>query len=142
MGKVNQKCLMNYRHLALHFSFRLRNNKIHFRMELFFRSGIRSLQPLVVYLLTQSLLCLMAHRTRTSLLHSSLLLAFLSIVPPVYLLSFISFSMVFLVFLFFFSLLVYILGLPLSCLQLVYVEHDQATSISFESTKFPCPWCL
>ena len=28
------------------------------------------------------------------------------------------------------------------CLQMVYVEHDQAISISFESTKSPCPWCL
>ena len=36
----------------------------------------------------------MAHRVRTSFLHSSLLLAFLSIVPQVYPLSFISFSMV------------------------------------------------
>ena len=36
----------------------------------------------------------MAHRTRTSFLHSFLLLAFLSIVPQVYPLSFISFSMV------------------------------------------------
>jgi hypothetical protein len=36
----------------------------------------------------------MAHRARTSFLHSSLLLAFLSIVPQVYSLSFISFSMV------------------------------------------------
>ena len=51
-------------------------------------------------------------------------------------------SMLFLVFLFFFSLLVSILGLPLSCLQMVYVEHDHAISISFESTKSPCPWCL
>ena len=51
-------------------------------------------------------------------------------------------SMLFLVFLFFFSLLVSILGLPLSCLQMVYVEHDQAISISFESTKYSCPWCL
>jgi hypothetical protein len=48
----------------------------------------------------------------------------------------------FLVFLFLFSLLVSILGLPLSCLQVVYVEHDQAISISFESIKSPCPWCL
>ena len=48
----------------------------------------------------------------------------------------------FLVFLFFCSLLVSILGLLLSCLQMVYVEHDQAISISFESTKSPCPWCL
>ena len=46
------------------------------------------------YLLTSSLLCLMAHRARTSFLHSSLLLAFLSIVPQVCPLSFISFSMV------------------------------------------------
>ena len=46
------------------------------------------------YLLTSSLLCLMAHRARTSFLHSSLLLAFLSIVPHVYPLSFISFLMV------------------------------------------------
>ena len=46
------------------------------------------------YLLTYSLLCLISHRTRTSFLHSSLLLAFLSIVPQVYPLSFISFSMV------------------------------------------------
>jgi hypothetical protein len=43
-------------------------------------------------------------------------------------------SMLFLVFLFFFSLLMSILGLPLSCLQMVYVEHDQAISISFELT--------
>jgi hypothetical protein len=35
----------------------------------------------------------MAHRARTSFLNSSLLLAFLSIVPQVYPLSFISFSM-------------------------------------------------
>ena len=41
-----------------------------------------------------SLLCLMTHRARTSFLHSSLLLAFLSIVPHVYPLSFISFLMV------------------------------------------------
>ena len=46
------------------------------------------------YLLTSSLLCLMAHRARTSFLHSSLLLAFLSIVPQVCPLSFISFLMV------------------------------------------------
>ena len=51
-------------------------------------------------------------------------------------------SILFLVFLFLFSLLVSILGLPLSCLQVVYVEHDQAISISFESIKSPCPWCL
>ena len=51
-------------------------------------------------------------------------------------------SMLFLVFLFFFPLLVSILGLPLSCLHMVYVEHDQAISISFESTKSSCPWCL
>ena len=38
----------------------------------------------------------MAHMARTSFLHSSLLLVFLSIVPQVYHLSFISFSMVYL----------------------------------------------
>ena len=76
----------------------------------------------------------MAHRTRTSFLHSFLLLAFLSIVPQVYPLSFISFrwcaSMLFLVFLSFFSLLVSILGIPLSCLQMVYVEHDPANKLT------------
>ena len=51
-------------------------------------------------------------------------------------------SVLFLVFLFFCSLLVSILGLPLSCLQMAYVEHDEAISISFESTKSPCPWCF
>ena len=51
-------------------------------------------------------------------------------------------SMLVLVFLFVFSLLVSILGLPLSSLQMVCVEHDQAISIYFESTKSPCPWCL
>jgi hypothetical protein len=63
------------------------------------------------------------------------LLAFLSIVPQVYPLSFISFrwcaSMSFLVFLYFFSFLVSILGLPLSCLQMVYVEHDQVSASRF-----------
>ena len=93
-----------------------------------------------------SFLCLMAHRTRTSFLHSSLLLAFLSIVLQVYPLFFISFSMVRLHFVFGLPLFLFpsvsILGLPLSCLQMVYVEHAQAISISFESTKSPCPWCL
>jgi hypothetical protein len=37
--------------------------------------------------------------------------------------------MLFLVFLFFLSLLASILRLPLPCLQMVYVEHDQAISI-------------
>jgi len=36
-------------------------------------------------------------------------------------------SMLFLVILFFFCLLVSILGLPFSWVQMVYVEHDQAT---------------
>jgi hypothetical protein len=43
--------------------------------------------------------------------------------------------MLFLVFLFFFSLLVSILGLPLSCLQMVYIEHDQAMSISIHQIR-------
>ena len=47
-----------------------------------------------------------------------------------------------LVFLFFFSLLVSILKLPLSCRQMVYVEHDQAISISFGSAKSPCALSL
>ena len=38
-------------------------------------------------------------------------------------------STLFLVFLSFFSLLVSILGIPLSCLQMIYVEHDPATKI-------------
>jgi hypothetical protein len=64
----------------------------------------------------------------------------------VYPLFFISFSMVRLHFVFGLPLFLFpsvsILGLPLSCLQMVYVEHAQAISISFESTKSPCPWCL
>jgi hypothetical protein len=34
------------------------------------------------------------------------------------------------VFLSFFSLLVSILGIPLSCLQMIYVEHDPATKLT------------
>ena len=80
----------------------------------------------------------MAHRARASFLHSSLLSAFLYCAPGVSSFLYFIFDGVpplFLVFLFFFSLLVSILGLPLSCLQMVYVEHAQAISIFFWINK-------
>ena len=89
----------------------------------------------------------MAHRARTRFLHSSLLLAFLSIVPQVYPLSFISFSMVRLHVVFGLPLFLFPSGVHLRATFVMSsdgcnVEHDQAISISFELTESPCPWCL